>query len=716
MRSLFMSLFAMLLSLPMLTTAASLTAMEYPPISNHLAGQVSPYLLQHAHNPVNWYPWGEEAFAKARREDKPILLSIGYSTCHWCHVMEEESFSDSEVGRVLNENVIAIKVDREERPDIDQVYMQAAQMMGVHGGWPLNILMTYDKRPFFAATYLPKHSRFGRIGLIELIQQVGKLWQTDRARVLTPAGQLAEAMASMQATANAATTSGGKRAAIPADFSAQVFNGLNESFDAQYGGFGDAPKFPSPHKLLFLLRYWHNSGDKKALEMVEKTLTAMRAGGIFDQLGYGFHRYSTDGEWLLPHFEKMLSDQAMLLMAYAETYQATGKPEFAATAREIADYVQRVMQAPEGGFYSAEDADSDGEEGRFYMWRLDELNVLLGKDDAAFAAKVFAMTAAGNIRDEATGKQTGANVLHLAQAPKTAADKARLERIRIKLFDAREKRIHPFRDDKILTDWNGLMIAALSIAARALDEPAYAKSAATASDFILRNLHGKKRLLHRYRAGKSGIKAHLDDYAFLIWGLLELYETDLNPAYLQSASELNSEMLAHFSSPGGAFYFTADDGEALPIRPLDAYDGALPSGNSVAMMNLLRLARMTGNTLLEEQAANIAAAFGEDISRASSAFIWMAAAYMRATTPGFEIVLAGDRHAPKAKKMLRALRTRFLPDHVLLWSDETVNELAPYTKGQQAIGGQVTAYVCQNFQCNLPTTDVAKLLGMLGVK
>jgi len=591
--------------------------------------------------------------------------------------------------------------------------MQAAQMMGVNGGWPLNILMSYDKRPFYATTYLPKHSRFGRIGLIELVQQVGNMWQTDRARVLTPAGQLAEAMASMQATADAAAISVGERAAVPADFDAQVFSGLNASFDAQHGGFGQAPKFPSPHKLLFLLRYWHKTGDKQALNMVETTLTTMRAGGIFDQLGYGFHRYSTDGEWLLPHFEKMLSDQAMLLMAYAEAYQATGKPEFATTAREIADYVQRVMRAPQGGFYSAEDADSDGEEGLFYMWRLDELNALLGKDDAAFTANVFVMIEAGNIRDEATGKQTGANVLHLVHPPVTDKDKARLETIRKKMFAAREKRVHPFRDDKILTDWNGLMIAALSIAARALDEPEYAQSAATASDFMLKNMRGKSRLLHRYRAGKAGIKAHLDDYAFLVWGLLELYETGLNPVYLQAASDLNKQMLAHFSSPSGAFYFTADDSEALPSRLTDAYDGALPSGNSVAMMNLVRLSRMTGNTTLEEQAANVAAAFATDMPRAPSAFIWMAAANMRATTPGFEIVLAGDRHSPQAETMLHALHTRFLPNHVLLWSDEAIHKLAPYTQGQQAIAGQVTAYVCENFQCNLPVTDAEKMLELL---
>ncbi|MDX8391222.1 MAG: thioredoxin domain-containing protein [Mariprofundaceae bacterium] len=678
--------------------------------ANHLAGQASPYLLQHVHNPVDWHAWGEEAFAKAKREDKPILLSIGYSTCHWCHVMEDESFSDAEVGQVLNEYVVAIKVDREERPDIDQVYMQAAQMMGVHGGWPLNILMTPDKHPFFAATYLPKNSRSGRIGLIELVQQVGEIWRHDRQKLLLPANQLAVAMNDMHGAQDS------NQHTIPADFAEQVFTQLNNDFDTARGGFGAAPKFPSPHKLLFLLRYWHQSKDDKALEMVEKTLLSMRAGGMFDQLGYGFHRYSTDAEWLLPHFEKMLYDQAMLLMAYAEAYQATGKAEYAQTTREISDYVLRMMQASEGGFYSAEDADSEGEEGRFYMWQLDELNAILGKKDAAFAARIFGITADGNIRDEASGKQTGANVLYLAQPPLDDKAKTRLKHIREQLFTAREQRIHPFRDDKILTDWNGLMIAALSIAARVLDEPVYAQQAEKSATFILAKLRKPDgRLLHRFRLAKADIQAHLDDYAFLTWGLIELYETSLNASYLETALELTQDMLQHFSAANGGLYFTADDSEVLLARPVDAYDGALPSGNSVAMMNLLRLARMSGKTALEKRAADIAGAFAEDMPRAPSAFVWLAAAHMRATSPGFEIVLAGDPQSEEAVQMLKALRGRFLPEHVLLWSDKITNRIAPYTKGQQAIENTVTAYVCRNFQCNLPTTDIEKMLQMLDV-
>ena len=383
---------------------------EAPVYANHLIHESSPYLLQHAHNPVDWYPWGKEAFKKARREDKPIFLSIGYSTCHWCHVMEKESFSDPEAGRVLNESFVAIKVDREERPDIDQVYMQAAQMMTGSGGWPLTILMTPDKHPFFAATYLPQHTRFGRIGLIELATRVHDLWQHDRAKLLQPADQLVAALDRINTPDTGSVP-------MDATVTARAYHELLKSFDARHGGFGDAPKFPSPQNLLFLLRYWRQTGEKKALEMVEKTLTAMRAGGIYDQIGFGFHRYATDNHWLLPHFEKMLYDQAMLIMAYAEAYQATGNPEYARTTREIIAYVSRDMRAPGGGFYSAEDADSEGVEGKFYVWTTEQIEAVLGKSDATFADTVFGVEPGGNIHDGATGQTTGANVLYMAHPP-----------------------------------------------------------------------------------------------------------------------------------------------------------------------------------------------------------------------------------------------------------------------------------------------------------
>jgi len=675
--------------------------------ANHLIHESSPYLLQHAHNPVDWFPWGKAAFDKARREDKPIFLSIGYSTCHWCHVMEEESYSDPDVGKVLNEAFVAIKVDREERPDIDHVYMQAAQMMTGSGGWPLNIMMTPDKRPFFAATYLPKHTRFGRTGLIELAGRVHELWQHDRARLLQPANQLVTALSRMN-------TGGTTNIPLNKEVIKQTFSELAQSFDAVHGGFGKAPKFPSAQNLLFLLRYWHQTGDAKALAMVEKTLTAMRSGGMFDQIGFGFHRYSTDDHWLLPHFEKMLYDQAMLIIAYAEAYQATGKQTYADTAREIIAYAQRDMQNPDGGFYSAEDADSEGVEGKFYVWSSRQLETVLGEDDAAFAAFVFGVTGDGNLEDEATGKKTGANVLYLAHPPASVADKTKLERIRKKLFAARQKRIRPFRDDKILTDWNGMMIAALAIAARSLNAPEYAKVARNTVDFILKRLRKKDgRLLHRFREGKAGIRAKLDDYAFLVWGLIELYETDFNTHDLQTALELNASTLKHFSASNGGLYFTADDAEELLVRPMDAYDGAMPSGNSVAMMNLVRLSRMTGDTALEQRAANISKAFSQEASRLPSAFTYMMSALLFAEGRGYEVVLAGDRDSANGKAMLRAIRKRFIPNKVVLWQAPQLAKLAPYTAQQKTIGGKATAYICENFQCNLPVTDPAQALELL---
>jgi len=693
------------LCLPLSVFADSLTSMPPTPLfpSNHLAGQSSPYLLQHVHNPVDWYPWGEEAFAKAKREDKPILLSIGYSTCHWCHVMEEECFADAEVGKVLNDSVVAIKVDREERPDIDQVYMQAAQMMNGGGGWPLNILMTPDKRPFFAATYIPKHSRFGRIGLIELVQRIDIIWKQDREKLLLPAGQLSAAMQDMHKTTEPGDVQNG--------LAERAFAQQKTSFDAEHGGFGDAPKFPTAHRLLFLLRYWRYTGDAEALHMVEASLQAMRRGGVFDQLAYGFHRYSTDTEWLLPHFEKMLYDQAMLLMAYAEAFQATGRQEYAATARQIATYVLGEMQTPEGGFYSADDADSEGEEGRFYVWRMQEVSNLLGADDAAFAAHIFGMQADGNVRDEASGQKTGINVLHLTHPPGNAAEAARLEKIRHKLLAARTKRIHPYRDDKVLSDWNGLMIAALAIAGRALDEPTYNAAATHAADFVLDKLRDDNgRLLHRWRSGKAGLAAHLDDYTFLVWGLTELYESNFDARHLKAAIALNDLMLHQFSAPGGGFYFTAQDSEALLVRPMDAFDNAIPSGNAVAMMNLLRLARLTGDSSLEERAAEVPKAFAKDLNRMPTAFIWLLAAMQQAEQGGCEVVLAGDRNAPQLQAMLRALNSRYQPENSILLADDALADIAPFSAGYAPLNGKATAYVCRDGRCNLPVTDIESML------
>ena len=509
--------------------------------ANRLAREKSPYLLQHANNPVDWYAWGDEAFEKAKEEDKPIFLSIGYSTCHWCHVMEKESFEDDETAQLMNDTFVSIKVDREERPDIDHVYMTVCQMMTGSGGWPLNVIMTPDRKPFFATSYLPKQSIYGRLGMDDLSRQVKKLWTESRDQVLDSSEKVMLALNRIQEDSPGQSL--GKEVLNTA------FRQLSQNYDPKHGGFGNAPKFPTAHNMLFLLRYWKRTGDDSALRMVEGTLKAMRQGGIYDQIGFGFHRYSTDERWLVPHFEKMLYDQAMLAMIYTEAYQATGKEDYATTANEIFTYVLRDMTAVEGGFFSAEDADSEGEEGKFYVWTMDEIRNLLDSSEAELVTEVYRAADVGNFHEEATGQLTGSNILHMRQSLHETALrlgippeelKTRLEQARLKLFEAREKRIHPYKDDKILTDWNGLMIAALSKAAQVFDRPDYANAAMKAADFILSTLRAPDgRLLHRYRDGEAGMPPNVDDYVFMIWGLLELYEATFEIRYLKTALDLN---------------------------------------------------------------------------------------------------------------------------------------------------------------------------------
>ena len=691
---------------------------------NRLINETSPYLRQHAHNPVEWYPWGPEAFEKAQRENKPIFLSIGYSTCHWCHVMAHESFEHPEVARLMNEAFVSIKVDREERPDIDNVYMSACQVMTGSGGRPLSIIMTPDKKPFFAATYIPRESRFGLIGMMELIPHIRELWATRRGEALSLSNEIATVL---QRTSQ--DTPGEELDEATLDL---TYEQLAKRFDGRHAGFGSAPKFPTPHNLLFLLRYWKRGGKKAASDMVEKTLQAMRRGGIYDHVGFGFHRYSTDSQWLVPHFEKMLYDQAMLAMAYTEAYQATGKEDYGKTAREIFTYVLRDMTAPEGGFCSAEDADSEGEEGKFYLWTREEVRQALGNEEAVFIAKVFNIEKDGNFVEQATGRGSGVNILHLRKAlGELASDlnlsqqdlQAHLEVIRQKLFAYREKRVHPMKDDKILTDWNGLMIAALAKGAQAFDESEYAEVACRAADFILGNMRKPDgQLLHRYRDGQAGIEANLDDYAFLVWGLIELYEAVFNTRYLKVALELTNDILRHFwDEDGGGLYLTPDDGESLFVRKKEIYDGAIPSGNSVAMLNLLRLGRMTATPGLEEKAARIGNAFSGSVKQSLSAHTQLMVALDFGIGPCYEVVIAGKAQAEDTKAMVKALRTRFLTNKVVLLNpgereSPEIAQLAAFTKNQSSIGGKATAYVCLNHNCKLPTTDIGKMLELLNVR
>jgi len=688
------------------------------PVFNRLVFEQSPYLQQHARNPVDWYPWGDEAFERARAEDKPVFLSIGYSTCHWCHVMEHESFEDEEAAKLLNQHFVCVKVDREERPDLDAVYMQVTQAMTGSGGWPMTVLLTPDKRPFFAGTYFPKTGRFGRKGLMELVPEVARVWRERKDDVLKSSEQI---------TSLVRDSAREEEAALEAEVLARGRDQLAGRYDPELGGFGDAPKFPVPHQLLFLLQHHQRTGDALVLRMVEHTLAAMRTGGIYDQIGFGFHRYSTDREWLVPHFEKMLYDQALHVMAYTAAWQVTQKEEYRATAEEVLAYCLRDLADPRGGFHSAEDADSEGEEGRFYLWTRAEVLAVLGEVEGELFAKVYEITPEGNYREEASGKQDGRSIPHLARslsswsaelALEQSSLLARLEQARKKLLAVRERRVRPLKDDKVLTDWNGLLLAALARAAAAFDEPRYLAAARAAADFALAHLRdGHGRLFKRWRAGQAAFMGALEDYAFLVWGLIELYEAGFEPRYLEQALALNREMLAHFEArDAGGFFTSADDAEELLFRHRSVYDGALPSGNSVAAWNLLRLARLTGRGELEETARRTLAAFGS-AARAPAAHTLYLVALDCALGPSFEVVIAGDPAAPDTRGMLRAFQTRYLPHLVLLQRPEgstpAIAALAPFTLEQTSRAGKATAYVCRNYACRAPTTDVAQALAFL---
>ncbi|MDA1264185.1 MAG: thioredoxin domain-containing protein [Planctomycetota bacterium] len=690
---------------------------------NRLIFEQSPYLLQHARNPVDWYPWGEEAFRAAKAQNKPVLLSIGYSTCHWCHVMEHESFEDQDVATLLKEGYIAIKLDREERPDLDHIYMTVTQAMTGSGGWPMTVIMTPDKQPFFAGTYFPKHGRGGRPGFVDILQQVSNLWQTDAER----AGLVAHAAKVTNALVDLVKGNPGELDESVLD---RAYLGLLQRHDSIKGGFSDRPKFPVPHNLRFLLRHHLRSGEANALKMVELTLTEMRKGGIWDHVGHGFHRYSTDRDWLVPHFEKMLYDQALLAMAYLDAYQVTGKQQYARTAREILTYVARDMTSPEGGFYSAEDADSEGEEGLFYLWTREELEEALEEDDAAWAVHLFQVTDEGNFVDESTRQRNGRNILHLkgthaelakAHGLELAAFEARLEGIRARLFEVREPRIHPLKDDKILTDWNGLMIAAFAQAARVLDDDEYRAVTRRAVEHLHEVLLQENGQL--YKLARLGVPAGdgmLEDYAFVIWGLLESFESLQNPRDLATARALASQMIARFADEErGGFYLSPVDGEALIVRPKEIYDGAIPSGNSVAAWVLLRLGRLTGETDLEERAAKILTAFAGDVNRQPGIYTQLLFAVDFGSGSN-EIVVVGDPAAEDTRAMLAAIHGVFAPNKVVILKPiegaRAIEALVPYLKDQGQVGGKATAYVCEDFACQAPTNDPEAVRAALGGK
>jgi len=673
---------------------------------NRLIHEQSPYLQQHAYNPVNWYPWGEEAFQEAHRRDTPVFLSIGYSTCHWCHVMERESFEDEETAEALNAAFVCVKVDREERPDIDATYMSVCQMLTGGGGWPLTLILTPEKEPFWAGTYLPKTSRGGMLGLRDLIRRITRLWRSDRTTMVSEAATIVEAL-SHTAPATEPTS-------LNADTLNEAYTQLSSVYDDVNHGFGGVPKFPSPHNLLFLLRYWQRTKTQHAVDMVVETLNSMAMGGIHDQLGGGFHRYSTDSTWLIPHFEKMLYDQATLLLAYTEAYQATRDPRHAAKARDIADYTVSNLTSTEGAFYSAEDADSEGVEGKYYTWTMGEFVENFGEGMAGIAAQIYGVTEAGNCLEG-----SNANVLHQAAEDKDLMKQYGLdpqclqkmkEEIRGKLLQVRNRRAKPLLDDKALTDWNGLMIAALAKAGAALGEGSYIEAAEKAMKFITTNMN-HRGLLHRYRQGEAAIPAFLDDHAYIIWGLIELYEATFNAGHLEKAKELAEEAVKLFWDHSlGAFVVSRSPEGTLP-RITESLDGAKPSGNSVMAMNLLRI----GGIWPELRAT------AEDLLRASASlteanpagYTYLLCALDYNLGPSYEVVVAGTQNPENTRIILEELHRSFTPNKLLMLKTPGLDSLLEYTKKMKDVEGKPSIYICRERVCDLPVTNLSEALKTL---
>ncbi|MFP4169898.1 MAG: thioredoxin domain-containing protein [Methanomassiliicoccales archaeon] len=679
---------------------------------NRLIEEQSPYLQQHAHNPVEWYPWGEEAFDRAEREDKPIFLSIGYSTCHWCHVMERESFEDPEVARLLNDDFVCIKVDREERPDIDAVYMDFCQMMTGTGGWPLTIIMRPDEKPFLAATYIPRESMFGMIGMRELLPRIAQAWKERRDEV----DEVAE-------RATFTVQSELTRTAEEGELGESIFHSLYSQcrsvFDPVNGGFGNAPRFPTPHRLMMLLRYWKRFREQRALEMVRQTLIRMRLGGIYDHIGHGFHRYSTDEEWFLPHFEKMLYDQALISLAYLEAFQATGDPLFRETAEGVIHYVLRDLTSEEGGFLSAEDADSEGVEGKFYTWTSEEVRSLLG-EEADLVERVFDMREGGNYIEEGTGERSGANVLRMKRSIEDLADglglapgelKARLERAREILFYAREERVHPLKDDKILTDWNGLMVASLSRAAAVLRSEEYLERATRAAAFLMENMVEGDSVYHRFRRGEVSREGFLPDYSNLIMGLLELYKAGFESDHLAKALRLSRAMIDRFWSPERGAFLLAPPGSGLVLDKVEMFDGAVPSGNSVAFWALTELYSLTGDDHLGEVVDRMVSTYSRQVKENPLAYTFFLSGLDELFDPR-KVVIRGDPTDSTVVEMLDALRSDFLPGVFPLLHD-TMEDLPELRIEGSAEKQGPAAMVCRGRSCLPPTASVEEMMRFL---
>ncbi len=676
-------------------------------MSNRLITETSPYLLQHAENPVEWYPWGDEAFEKARAEDRPVFLSVGYSACHWCHVMEHESFEDEATAAVMNQHFVSIKVDREERPDVDAIYMDAVHAMTGRGGWPMSVFLTPDAVPFYAGTYFPDTPRHGMPSFTQVLTQIAGLWEEQRDEV-TRAG--ANLMGALEQQGSLGATGSGPLDSQTLD---DALTGLKRSFDSSHGGWGDAPKFPQPGLVEFLLRRHHATENAGLLAMATLTLDVMMQGGIHDQLGGGFHRYATDEIWLVPHFEKMLYDNAQLARLYLHAWQVTGAEPYRRVATQTLDYVAREMLDPSGGFYSAQDADSEGEEGRFFVWTPEQIRSSLegSSDDFEADARLFE-TAHGVV---AGGNFEGDSILFVAHtiaelAESTGASELdlenRLDRIRAALMETREERVRPGLDDKVLSDWNGLMLAAFAEAGRVLDRDDYRDIAEKNAEFILTELRDPRgRLLHTWKGGKAKLNGYLADYAHCADGLLELYQTTFDERWFVAARELADSALVHFADSDGGFFDTSDDHESLILRPKGLQDGAVPSGGAALTGVLLRLAALTGEGRYADAAESALAAVQPLMGRAPQGFAQWLAALDCALAPSQEVAVVGD----EPRRLLDEIRARFRPNLVVAAGPSGRASSVPLLAGRDDVDGRCAAYVCQHFSCEQPVTDAAAL-------
>ena len=657
---------------------------------NRLAGETSPYLLQHAHNPVDWYPWGDEAFARARAEDKPILLSVGYSACHWCHVMERESFENPEIAAIMNRHFVSVKVDREERPDVDQIYMQAVQSLTGHGGWPMTVFLTPDGEPFYGGTYYPPVEGHGLPAFPRLLQALAEAWANRRGEVVASAQKIGEALG--QSERLRASTG-----LLTDEILFGAFQALSAQFDENEGGLGGAPKFPQPMIWEFVLRFWKRSKNPRGRQMVHTTLTMMARGGMYDQVGGGFHRYSVDPHWLVPHFEKMLYDNAQLASLYLSGWLAFGDPECRRVSEETLDYLLREMADPAGGFYSATDADSEGHEGKFFVWSPEELREVLGPDDAEYAARYWSVDRGPNFE--------GKSILYVGGEP----DPERIAPIRARLYAARARRVHPARDDKVLAAWNGLACRAFAEAGRALGRADYVAAAAKNAEFVLTAMRSGGRLLRTWKAGRAKLKGYLEDYAMVAAALVALYEATLDRRWLDEARGLAEELLRLFwDEKLEGFYDTGVDHERLIVRPRNLFDNAVPCGSSVAVETLFRLAILTGESRYESAALKALRPMADLMTRYASGFGRFLCALDFHLGPGIEIALVsppgGDGLAPLAAEVFG----RYLPNRVvagMVAGDPKGAEGIPLLQNREAVGGEATAYVCRNYACELPVTD-----------